>query len=164
MDLYFDIRGNLSPEPTIIQSISMTDFESQFVAGFEENTARLRLFEVLQNYITDWQTYITTDVEQWVDGSFITTKHTPNDIDILTFIDYRDYDRCKAIIETKFITTATKVVGIDAYIVKTYPNDHPFYTIYKADYLYWLNHFGHTRLNRHKKQFKKGIIQLNHTT
>lgn len=71
--LYFDIRGNLLPEPAI-QPITMADFQTHFVDGFEDNKVRLTLFEALQNYISQWQTLINTDFDMWVDGSFITTN------------------------------------------------------------------------------------------
>ena len=138
----------------------MADFQVHFIDGFEDNDVRLALFEALQNYIAQWQRLINSNFDRWVDGSFITTKVAPKDIDILTFIDYQDYDRCKYIIENQLLTTQTKTVGIDAYVLKTYPADHSFHFIYQSDYSYWLNHFGRTRLNRQKKQFKKGIIHL----
>lgn len=158
--LHFDIRGNLIPEPAI-QPISIADFETHFVDDFEDSNTRFVLFEALQHYIKQWQTLISTDFEMWIDGTFITTKTNPKDIDILTFVDYQDYHRCKDLLGNQFLSETTKKVGIDAYVLKTYPIDHPSYPIYRSDYLYWLNHFGRTRLNRQKKQFKKGIIQLN---
>jgi hypothetical protein len=158
--LDFDIRGNLLAVP-IVKNISVAEFRTYFVTDFEDNAIRLALFEAFNNYIADWQAHITTDFQQWIDGSFVTTKREPNDLDVLTFIDYQDYERCKYLVENQFTAIRTKVIGIDAYVIKTYPIEHPLYPIYQADYLYWLNHFGHTRLNRHKKQFQKGIIQLN---
>ncbi len=49
--LYFDIRGNLLPEPTI-QPLTMLNFQTYFVDEFEDNNTRLALFQALQNYIS----------------------------------------------------------------------------------------------------------------
>ncbi len=50
---------------------------------------------------------------------------------------------------------------VDAYIVANYPENHKNHIFTKSDLLYWRSLFGKTRVNRAKKQYGKGLIQLN---
>ena len=98
---------------------------------------------------------------QWIDGSFVSNKQNPKDIDFITILDHQDYDNNK-LLEKDFASFAgRKRCKVDTYIVSNYPENHKKYVFSKSDLLYWRNLFGKTRVNRAKKQFEKGIIQLN---
>ena len=48
-------------------------------------------------------------------------------------------------------------VGIDAYLVKEYPIDHPKYPAFKSEQELWLDRYGYDR-NGHPKGFIKIIF------
>jgi len=160
MELNFDIRGNLKPYEVI--EISMEYFQETFVNAFDEESIRQELFENYNQYMKDFSELITKDFFQWIDGSYVSNKKKPRDIDLITVLDYRDYEENKAILEKEFASLAgRKKYKVDAYVVANYPENHKNHIFTKSDLLYWRNLFGKTRVNRAKKQFEKGIIQLN---
>lgn len=160
MELSFDIRGNLKPYEVI--QVSMEVFQDTFVNAFDEESARQELFEYYNQYMKDLSGLITRDFFQWIDGSYISNKVKPNDIDLITVIDYRDYEENQDILEREFASFAgRKKYQVDGYILANYPENHKKHIFTKSDLLYGRNLFGKTRVNRAKKQFEKGIIQLN---
>lgn len=160
MELNFDIRGNLKPYRII--ELELSEFVEHFVSSFNPDTTRGELFKNYQGYLTDLNATLSYSFFQWIDGSFITTKRNPKDIDLVSFIDYRDYEKSTRILEAKFSARkARQSYQVDAYIVPIYPEDHKKHAIYHSDSLYWRNLFGKTRVNRAKRQFEKGIVQLN---
>ena len=160
MELNFDIRGNLKPYEVV--EISMESFQKIFVNAFDEESIRQELYENYNQYMKDLRGLITQDFFQLIDGSYTSTKKKPKDIDLVTVLDYRDYEENKAILEKGFTSlSARKKYKVDAYILVNYPENHKKHAFTKSDLLYWKNLFGKTKVNRAKKQYEKGIIQLN---
>ncbi|MCC6725185.1 MAG: hypothetical protein IT258_11795 [Saprospiraceae bacterium] len=100
-------------------------------------------------------------LEIWIDGSFITKKTNPADIDLVLFIDFKGFMEHKVELSQLFddIGAISKQL-VDAYPVIVYPETHPNFIAYRSDYLYWHSLFGRTRPNRADKQFSKGIIKI----
>lgn len=120
------------------------------------------LYHNFLNYFDQISSLLEYDFSIWIDGSFISKKENPNDIDLVTIIDFRDYDFNKSIFETRFQpANVRKEFGVDGYIIRKYPKKHPKHFFTHSDSLYWKSLFGKTKVNRAKKQFPKGIIQLN---
>ena len=105
---------------------------------------------------------MTSDFIQWVDGSFVSNKENPNDIDFVNLIDFDIYKKNEQIIESKFRKYGAKnhYKRIDAYAVKVYPEGHSKETITNFDLVYWQNWFTKTKKNRMKRNFPKGFIEL----
>ncbi|MEL6721167.1 MAG: hypothetical protein AAFP82_20870, partial [Bacteroidota bacterium] len=148
MELNFDIRGNLRPYDII--EISLEEFKAVFVDSFDEDSKRHAIFEKYLTYMEDFQKIIKGDFYQWIDGSFVTTKYNPKDIDLVTVIHHADYGSNKELITQKFTyPNAQKIYEVDAYVVDALPQNHPNYEAFtKADLLYWENLFSKTRVNR----------------
>lgn len=160
MELNFDIRGNLKPYDVI--EISMDTFKNTFVDAFYDAPIRQELFDNYNLYMNDLSGFLTKDFFQWIDGSYVTNKKEPNDFDLITVLDYFDYEKNKEILEKQFASfNGRQKYKVDAYIVANYPESHKNHIFTKSDFLYWRNLFGKTRVNRAKKQYEKGIIQLN---
>jgi len=160
MELNFDIRGNLKPYEII--QISMETFRETFVNAFEEESIRQQLFGNYENYMKELSPFITKGFYQLIDGSYVTTNKNPKDIDLVTVLDYQDYETNKAVLEKEFASFAgRKKYKVDAYILANYPENHPKHIFSRSDLLYWNSLFGRTRVNRAKKQYEKGIIRLN---
>ena len=92
----YDFRGNLTPYD--ITQFSFETFVEHFVDEFEDSTTRKLIFEQYQRYLLDIRTMITDDFVQWIDGSFVSRKTNPNDIDVVTFLDFDVYETHKALI------------------------------------------------------------------
>lgn len=160
MDLIFDNNGNLKPYK--ITEVSMNTFRHIFVDSYSLESKRHELFLFYQEYLEGLSKILKRSFYQWVDGSFITTKYNPRDIDIITIIDYRDYKANKEILMKEFASfEGRRKYKVDAYIVVDYPENHKNYIFTKSDLLFWRNLFGKTRVNRANKQFEKGFIRLN---
>jgi len=83
--LNFDSRGNLKPYRSIPSFVE--EMKNYFVDGIKSET-RKNNFEKYIQYAKDLKKHSGGfDLKQWVDGSFVTRKTNPKDIDIVTFLD-----------------------------------------------------------------------------
>lgn len=161
MELNFDIRGNLKPYSVI--ELELENFRHNFVEAFDQNLKRSILFDNYLKYMEELLPLLSYDFQQWVDGSFVSNKKKPRDIDFVNILDYRDCENNEQILSEKFASfEGRKRYSVDAYIVKNYPKESQYYILTKSDLLYWENLFGKTKLNRARKQYQKGFIQINY--
>ena len=158
-NMTYDFRGNLTPYD--ITQLSFEAFVEHFVDEFEDSTTRKLIFEQYQRYLLDIRTMITDDFVQWIDGSFVSRKTNPNDIDVVTFLDFDVYETHKALILKHFV--GNKVFyrfKVDGYILQKFPPDHQEYNYSMANQAYWKDFFGHTRPNRAGIKLPSGFIEL----
>lgn len=161
MEIDFDIRGNLRPYEKI--SISLDGFKTYFVDNFaNENQRRAEIFNDYLSFIQSFQQEVTGDFTHWIDGSFVTKKKLPGDIDFVTLLNYKIYEKSEALIENKFRRQAARDAfgSIDAYVVKMYPSTHSRRWVSEYDLVYWRRWFSETKKNRAKKRFSKGFIEI----
>ena len=161
MEINFDTRGHLKPYEKI--EISLDSFKNHFVDNFaDENQRRIEIFENYLNFIQAFKQEVTQDFIHWIDGSFVTKKTSPKDIDFVTLINYKIYEKYETVIENKFRRQpARDVFGlVDAYVIKMYPLKHPRRWVSEYDLVYWRNWFSETKKNRAKKKFAKGFIEV----
>jgi hypothetical protein len=145
MPLQFDANGHLFPYDTI--SITMEELEEYFV--FNEH--RLGLYLSLKQFIRAVKEVGIVHFDMWIDGSFVTLKTRPNDIDAVCFIDSRRYDQ-----HLPALTLLRRTFSpIDAYFVKMYGAEHPKHNFSKFDELDWC-HF----LTKDRKRRPKGIVKI----
>lgn len=149
----FDAYGNLTPYSLI--KIDVDTFRQQFVEQFPFSTKRSWLFDVFLSYMNDVKQIVKTEVSVWVDGSFITRKPEPKDIDFVVFIDYQVYYQFEQAIEQIRQRRFLENSGIDGYFVIHYPEGHRRRNWFESDQIRWLHDFGTSLANR-----KKGIVQL----
>ena len=121
--LNFDEYGNLTPYKVI--EVDLTTFEAYFVTAFPNSTTRKRLFENYLRYIYRFQDEVFPFFEQWINGSFVTQKENPKDIDMVTFLDYEVYEKRGNKVLDKFWSFSLEDEGIDSYLVRDYPEHHP---------------------------------------
>lgn len=143
--------------------LSLEEFQSFFVENFEgQNEIRSEIFENYQSYMEDFAEQISEDFIQWIDGSYISTKTTPRDIDFVMLIDYETFERHEGLIENRFRRhkAKQKYGKVDAYTVKMYPQSHERYFVTEYDLVYWRGLFSETKRNRAKKKFPKGFIEI----
>ena len=150
----FDKNGNLYPYNVI--ETDLETFEKMFISDFPLSLTRKRIFENYLIYLKNLKESVNTGFYQWIDGSFVTNKKDPKDIDFVTFLDfglYREHE--KAISKLLRLRYDTKN-GTDGYFVETFPDTHKGYNNFQMDRIEWLHTFGTSRTNQNK-----GIIQLN---
>jgi len=158
--LSFDIRAYLKPYQKT--ELVFDEFKKYFFDSFENSTTRPDIFGNYIKYLNDFRKEVTPNFIQWVDGSFVSNKVDPNDIDFVNLIDFDIYEKNEQIIETKFRKYGARnhYQRIDAYAVKVYPKGHQREKITEYDLVYWRNWFLETKNNRMKKKFPKGFIEL----
>ena len=159
MELAFDLQGNLQPYKKV--SLSLEEFEDFFVNQPSDNSQRKDIFERYLNFVHDFSKHVSQQFTQWINGSFVTAKKHPNDIDFVTFIDYQLFEEKEKLIHENFrLAGAKKKYDVDAYTVKQYPEEHVKYMLYRSDWVYWYHWFSQTKKNRAKKKYPKGFVEI----
>jgi hypothetical protein len=136
--LVFTPRGHLTPNLNIRSSVE--DLKLNFVDAFAAGV-RHELFEKYTNYSQQLKDLLAQDeMLQWIDGSFVTKTNSPGDIDLVTFLSYEIVEQQEKELEIFRFPFSVNNFGVDAYIVKTYPNNHPKYPLYIGDRrIGWIN-------------------------
>ena len=83
-DFSFDKDGNLSPYEII--DIDLKKFKERLVDNFSKSNTRMPIYIGYLQYCKDFCKDVASDGYQWVDGSFVTNKENPGDIDLVNFI------------------------------------------------------------------------------
>lgn len=163
MEITFDIRGNLYPHRRI--QLPFQQFKEVFIYSFPSDSIRVKLLENQLKFIQDFKEEITPNFIQWIDGSFISNKKNPNDIDFVTLIEHSIYRRKRELIDNKYRLLGSKErYGVDAYTIELFPKEHKKYLNSKSDLIYWDNWFTKTKMNWAKKSFPKGYIEIKFQT
>ncbi len=152
--LSFDQFGNLTPYQAI--EVNLATLESYFVTAFPKSTTRKRLFENYLRYIYRFQDEVFPFFEQYINGSFVTKKENPKDIDIVTFLDFEVYQKRGDKVLNKFWTFSLEDEGIDAYLVRDYPKDHILNHKTEEQRTQWFDLYSKNR-NRNKR---KGFLKI----
>lgn len=113
-----------------------------FVQSFAKNYHRQRLFQ-------EWKSYNDRLIKtlgigkliQWIDGSFVTNKPIPNDIDFVTFIPYHLYEPKEDGLIEFYSTISLYNDGLDAYMCPIYPAEHPNYQLTRQYRTVWQKRF-----------------------
>ena len=156
----FDSQGNLFPYKVI--EIDLEEFEKLFITNFPNSESRNRLFQNYLAYIQKIKNEIDSTFYQWIDGSFVTSKLNPNDIDLVTFLNFEIYENSLPKLTDFQGDKLKKEQNLDCYFVKEYPIEHKNYeVITKYDSVEWFHLFSKTRVHRNGKRYSKGIIQIN---
>lgn len=156
--LRFNLQGLLTPAENIYTSIS--EFEETFVKSVY-TPGRRQLFINYINYSSELKDQCGgIGITQWIDGSFVTKKQEPHDIDLVTFIDFSIAEMFEDTLSEFKYPRSEIMFGVDAYLVKTYPPGHRLYKVYLSDRAYWINHFGKTKRNRVGNKSSKGFLEI----
>lgn len=119
------------------------------------------IFENYCRFLDDFQAQVTPNFIQWVNGSFVTNKENPADIDFVTILDFKTFEESEQFIEKQFrIRGARNAYGVDAYTVRKYPEGHPKHLLYQHELIYWNNWFSSTKKNKAKMKFPKGFVEV----
>lgn len=147
--LEFDKHGFLMPYGVIPCEIQVV--EEYFV--FNEHRAEILIS--FKQFIHTLNGLNINDFDIWLDGSFISLKNYPNDLDLIVFLNDVTYQR----VYTSLPLLKTRFQKLDVYFVQMYPVAHPKHLFSKFDELDWL-HF----LTKDRKRNPKGILKLSYQT
>lgn len=107
------------------------------------------------------QQNIQPDFKVWVDGSFVSKKNNPRDIDAVFLLDYKTCEQYKSVLDSSYFIKELKFTkGLDLYYSIEYPTNHKRHFLSHLNHLYWQDVYGHTRKDDNEKQFSKGFIEL----
>jgi hypothetical protein len=155
--LQLNQRGLLTPPTNILSSLP--EVESTFAGKTTSDNRRL-LFQKYIRYSSALQNVSGSTYMQWINGSFCTAKREPGDIDLVSFIPHEILENKEHLFRRFSYTSSEDIFGVDAYIIKVYPEGHRYHQHYIADKLYWLSQFSKTKPNRAGNIYSKGFPEI----
>lgn len=155
--LHFDENGYLRPYEVIPATVQV--LEEFFVNTFPFSERRRWLFENYLAFVSTMQSDVFPYFVQWVNGSFVTQKEEPKDIDILTFLDYRVY-KAKSEEMERFWSFNLESKGLDNYFVADYPPEHELHALTLENQTKWQKLYTHTRPQEDGTILPKGFLEL----
>jgi hypothetical protein len=155
MMIDFNSRGYITPPEAI--DVDFDTFKQTFVV----NNHRQVIFDEYQTFLASLKNLQIEPFFQWINGSFTTQKPHPNDIDVVTFIDFEAKEQHQDFLNA--LKSESLPRKIDAYFVATYPENHPQFLNAKADKLDFYHKFVRDWKQERRKGQKllKGFVQLN---
>lgn len=141
------------------QTASIDEVEASLVAAFTTSKTRRSLFDSWLTIREAIRRLVQVDAE-WIDGSYVTTKTDPEDIDVVTHIPGADLDAldppARATLRGLISGAISQELhGCDSYVCAVYPPDHPLHAVYQANRDYWDKWFGHDRAGN-----PKGYVEI----
>ena len=88
--LEFDFDGHLKPYGAI--NIPLVHLKVTLEAYFVQTKHREDLLIHYLSFLEELLELLNFPAFQYLDGSFVTNKFLPRDLDLVTFIDYRDFE------------------------------------------------------------------------
>lgn len=159
--LNFDRYGFLKPNSEI--ACELVDFEEHFVNAFESKTRR-QIFEHYKTFSDEIKRITHSSfLHQWINGSFVSKKINPKDIDFVTFIEESVFIKYQNEIQHLLNSKNWYLLGVDTYFVIIRKENNKFYFRYQSDRAYWLQQFTKVRATTKRNETrKKGFIELNY--
>jgi hypothetical protein len=159
----FDELGNLKGNK--IHTVSITDFETHFVTNISNSSNRTLLYNDFANLTTEVKAILKAAFYILIDGSFVSNKENPNDIDFVFVIPINLLENKLFLekLQKQFYAFKNKKNRLlDFYIIPdTVENSTDEFKL-KAEKLltYWTDFFGKTRKDDFGKQYEKGILKI----
>jgi hypothetical protein len=151
----FNADGYLSAG---IHDMTLDQIEQEFVVDFTSSTTRADIFDGYRSHSAELAA-LGPVFEEFIDGSFTTSKTDPGDIDLVCFALADEIDNLsdanklafKALVSGK-ITRATH--HCDAYFCAVVPETDPLFDQTRPQRKYWMGEFGFDRQDK-----PKGIVR-----
>jgi hypothetical protein len=133
---------------------TLEEIETTLVGAFPGSTTRSRLFdryELIRRAILR----LVPIREQWLNGSFVSDKLDPGDIDVVTVLDSDHTDQLddaeELLLSPLLAQDFTRDIhGCHSFAVAYYPDGHAARAEYEAQAAYWDRQWGHDRDDRAK--------------
>ena len=155
--LTFNHSGLLVPDNKIISTAQ--ELENEFVLKLV-GVRRKEIFDSYVKYNEDFKNVCDlNELHQWVNGSFVTKKNNPGDIDLVTFLDTNSIQQLGSKLDNFKYPNSEILYSVDAYIVEVYPENHKYRYLYLSDKAYWMDRFTKTRRVRGNR-LSKGFLEI----
>jgi hypothetical protein len=153
----FNKSGLLVPDGKIISTLET--LHKEFVIKIPSDR-RKQIFDLYLKYNEDLiRCCGQKALKQWIDGSFVTKKEKPEDIDVVTFLDTKLVTTLGNKLNDFLSPNSEIIYGVDAYIIETHLENNPKQFYYESDYAYWYDFFTKTRRNRGNR-LSKGFLEI----
>jgi Family of unknown function (DUF6932) len=135
------------------------EIEAALVDGFQESATRRRLFDQALELLEAIRKIVPVSA-LWIDGSFVTTKEHPGDIDLVSHLDGEALDALKPVDQMLLGGLVAghwsrDLSGCDSFVVGVYPPGHNARGQYEAAASWWDSFFGNDRAGN-----AKGYVEL----
>ncbi len=157
MAFQFDENGFLKPGGIV--NTELATVERVFVDDFPLSDTHRRLFNNFLRYLGDFQSRVSREFVLWMNGSFVTRKNNPNDLDFVVFLNHQVYDAQETFLD-KFWTFSLEPQGLDAYIVKTFPENHLMHYQTISDMTRWNELYSTAKSARNPDKYTKGFAAI----
>lgn len=133
--------------PAGLHPLSLAEVRVLCVDAFPLSASRGAIMGGLESVVDDLGRQ-GIEGEIWVDGSFLTGKIDPRDVDIVLRIRAQFYDEAppaqQAVIEM-IGSNLKNARRCDSYVFAEWPEGHPLHEAGRRLHDYWLGWFGHDR-------------------
>lgn len=149
----YDSKGQLPPG---VYRPSLVEFVERYIAGFPSSISREEIFAGYLRYCSMLYQFDIV-ISNFVDGSYITNKVDPGDVDMVLLIDGPKADRLSPLQRQQFVTEkmAKALYHCDSYVVPVFTEEDQRRPITDYWYEYWKKWFCKDRQN-----CEKGIIEF----
>lgn len=135
------------------------ELEAHFVTSFPHSSTRSQILTGYRQHSLEIAA-IVGSCDQYIDGSFVTNKNDPGDVDLVVLVDATVVDALpddqKLKLKELVSGPATKAKYLcDAYFCPIYPTGHPLSDHSRQQRKYWLGEFGYDR-----NDVPKGIVHI----
>jgi hypothetical protein len=132
--------------------MSLAELKRLCVDNFPLSTTRPKIMEGIEKLIKELRMN-SIEGEVWIDGSFVTEKMDPEDVDLVLRLPAQFYENAterqrKAV--DWLAANLKNTHSCDSYLCMEWPEDHPNYWIGQYAYSYWMRQFGFSRGNEMK--------------
>lgn len=127
--------------------LSLGDIEQVCVDPFPLSTSRPAIMSGLRTFVQRLEEDGVKG-KLWIDGSFLTEKIDPKDVDILLLYDGVAYNTGAVAAHDRVdwvIANQKDTLKCDSYILMQYPTGHPLHTEGEWWYAYWHHKWGFSR-------------------
>ena len=138
-------------------SATWMEVEGAFVT--RQAVRREELYAELKRYNQTLLSLLGCPFRQWLDGSFVSAKPRPADLDVVSFVPFAVTQPHLAELAA-FKQPTSAYVGLDCYLVLQYPTGDPRYPLSRADEGYWNDLFRTTRPNRFGLTQTKAFVEI----
>ena len=107
--------------------VTMDRLTRQCVGRFGTSASRPRLMTALSVFVVGLEELVGT-CDVWVDGSFMTEKQEPEDIDLSVMVEGAVFDQLAADLQNELLSLASDQPlrpDLHTFVVVTRPRDHP---------------------------------------
>ncbi len=137
----FDPKTGYLPCEPRLHDATLEECEEAFVVAMPMSESRPRLFEAYRAYRWKWcRLGWRSSIEEWLDGSFVTDKVEPRDVDVVVWLPAQELEALPEPERRLVLATPTSLglAEVHAFVLPTFPPDDSDATRGEVLRRYWL--------------------------